>query len=173
MSCGMDCDPGFHECDGVCVDNSSPDHCGTRCDPCPAPPGGTATCDGTSCGSGCPEGHELCFGECIDVRSDIYNCGDCDTYCDDWGSGGTAICVNGECDLECPEGLTACDGVCLDTSDDIYNCGACGNVCEERAPECRDGECTCDYWCGDHTFTVCCFGYECCPDGYCTTYGCL
>lgn len=43
------CDPGFHACGVDCLPDDSTLSCGTRCDPCPADPNGTATCDGASC----------------------------------------------------------------------------------------------------------------------------
>jgi hypothetical protein len=116
----------------------------------------------------------MCGNSCADIQNDRYNCGDCNVICESEDWNGTPFCNNGVCDVDCPGEETYCDGYCTDTMDDIYNCGSCGNDCTYlRAPECRDGECTCDYWCGDHTFTVCCHGYECCPNQYCTTVGCL
>ena len=174
VNCGIDCGLGYHMCGGLCVDNSSPQHCGMSCTPCPTDSLGVATCNGSSCGIQCNQGAKMCGGSCADILGDRYNCGDCNVVCESQDWNGTPFCNNGVCDVDCPGEETYCDGYCTDTQDDIYNCGSCGNDCTYlRAPECRDGECTCDYWCGDHTFTVCCHGNECCPDGYCTTYGCL
>lgn len=65
VSCGIECDANYHECDGECVSNASVEHCGTSCTPCPAPTNGTATCNGISCGVSCNNGYKPCGAECI------------------------------------------------------------------------------------------------------------
>lgn len=63
------CAGGSHDCDGACVSSSSPAHCGTACEPCPADPNaiGTPTCvEGDHCGLDCgtyalPCGDACCY----------------------------------------------------------------------------------------------------------------
>ena len=47
------CQGKTHPCAGTCADNTSVATCGTLCDPCTPPAGGTATCDGTACDFTC------------------------------------------------------------------------------------------------------------------------
>lgn len=60
----VECAEGYQACTGTCVDNTSVDHCGTRCTPCPTSANGTATCDGTSCGFDCSAGARPCSTGC-------------------------------------------------------------------------------------------------------------
>lgn len=170
--CGVACDGGTL-CDGQCVDTLADEqHCGVCGKVCYPPSGGTASCVNGSCQSTCPAGWQDCDGYCVDVQTDEYNCGVCYEQCTaDYGA--TPLCDKGQCTVSCTNNLTPCGTKCVDTKTDIANCGSCGNQCTQRAPKCTDGKCGCQYNCGDYTGTVCCFSNECCPNGYCTTYGCL
>jgi hypothetical protein len=63
--CGNQCNSGFHVCKGLCVDDSSVDHCAASCDPCAVPTNGTATCDPVfgcdfTCNSGFMKSNSMC-----------------------------------------------------------------------------------------------------------------
>ena len=65
---GVTCDPalGVHRCGTACVSNLNVASCGpTSCAPCPVPPNGTATCDGTSCGVACSPGFMAQASACV------------------------------------------------------------------------------------------------------------
>jgi hypothetical protein len=94
-----DCQPGAHKCGTACVSNNDPANCGKACVPCPAPSGGTATCDGTKCGVECPAGKKPCLDACIDLAA--------------------------ACDGTCPDGKNACNGICVDAA----SVAACGSAC--------------------------------------------
>lgn len=62
--CGHACNPGFHDCAGQCVSNSSPASCGGSCESCSAPINGTPTCDGAACGFTCALGYQRVGATC-------------------------------------------------------------------------------------------------------------
>jgi len=92
--CELACDAGFHDCAGVCADDTDPATCGTSCTACPGPPSGhgSATCDGTSCGFACDTGYEACSGDCIDPLTDPNHCGGCGVETCSY------VCVDGACE---------------------------------------------------------------------------
>jgi hypothetical protein len=59
-----ECAAGFHDCGGVCVSDLDVASCGTRCTPCEAPEGSTATCEAGVCGFVCDELYEPCNDSC-------------------------------------------------------------------------------------------------------------
>ena len=65
---------GYHRCGGVCVNNTSVATCGAACSPCPAPPNGTATCNGNSCGVNCSTNFADCDGLTWNGSSLISRC---------------------------------------------------------------------------------------------------
>ena len=42
-SCGLVCNPGYHQCGSFCRSNADPASCGASCTPCPVPANGFAT----------------------------------------------------------------------------------------------------------------------------------
>jgi hypothetical protein len=140
-----DCDPGFHRCGAVCVDNLSPLTCSSSCEPCPGLAGGRATCDGIKCGVACPPGQQPCLDRCIDKDA--------------------------ACDNICPAGKNACGGVCVDAT----SVAACGSAClpcptsANGRTTCTSDRCelTCNsgyHRCGEACVT-CAGGDGCCPPG--------
>ncbi len=126
------------ECNGQCVDPSSPDTCGTSCDDlkqCPPPSDGTATCTNGQCGQTCPTGTHLgttssgqaCLPDCTGGQVNNPQTGTC----------------------KCTSNQTACGNpaTCLDTNTDNNNCGSCGNDCSEApnpsGSSCQSGSCQC------------------------------
>ncbi len=63
--CGFDCNPGFHNCSGVCRSDTSVATCGTSCLPCRPPTNATATCDGTTCDFVCDTGWSRLGATCV------------------------------------------------------------------------------------------------------------
>lgn len=78
------CEPGFHLCGAVCVDDLDVSSCGDLCTPCSAPPNASPICDlGTCdfvcdetyvacgqlcCPTSCPPGQALYNGSCAEVH---------------------------------------------------------------------------------------------------------
>jgi hypothetical protein len=78
------CEPGFHLCGAVCVDELDVSSCGDLCTPCSAPPNASPICDlGTCdfvcdetyvacgqlcCPTSCPPGQALYNGSCAEVH---------------------------------------------------------------------------------------------------------
>ncbi len=156
---GFVCGGGTHACQGVCVSNYEPATCGSSCDGCPVPLGGTATCDGVTCGASCPGGQQLCGTACIDVAASCNgNCQpgshDCDGVCKSDEStsscgasctacpvpeNGSATCDGGACGLACDANFHLCDGACVRDTD----VDSCGLSCE-ACPVPSLGTATCD-----------------------------
>ncbi|MBI5478109.1 MAG: hypothetical protein HY906_04595, partial [Deltaproteobacteria bacterium] len=65
VSCGLECDSGYHECGGLCVSNASVLSCGQSCTACADPTHGSPTCDGTRCGVTCDGGYKPCGLDCL------------------------------------------------------------------------------------------------------------
>jgi hypothetical protein len=57
--CTFPCAPGFHNCSGSCLSDTDASSCGSRCDPCPQPANGSATCVSGVCDFRC----DLGFGK--------------------------------------------------------------------------------------------------------------
>ena len=167
-SSNVSCPAGMHACGGECVDSASPEHCGVACDqPCPAPVGGTATCDGFKCGTacpqgqrdcqgtcqpegepcgGCPSGQNPCNGQCVEAAS-IQACGVACTTCPT-DPNGTATCDGNRCGLECNTGFHRCGDRCV-ADDDPATCGLRCDPCPDNGGRatCVDG--ACDFECPD------------------------
>ncbi len=153
-ACGMNCNPGFADCDGNiangCEANlSDPANCGACGITCS---GGTPVCaQGTTtntCSSGCGVGQERCTNSCVDVAIDASNCGRCGNVCA--AAHGTPGCAGGNCTvLACETGYADCNGNAADgcevnTTSSTMNCGACGTVCPggaNAAAACVSGSC--------------------------------
>ena len=155
------CEPGKHACEGTCVSDDDVASCGTRCTPCPAPQGGTATCDQTVCGAtcpaglrvcqgrcvaaeepcgGCPTGRNPCFGACVDPTS-LEACGSSCTVCPE-DPNGTSSCNGDTCRLDCKAGYHRCGDKCV-SNDDPLNCGTSCLACPSGGgtPTCDGTKC--------------------------------
>lgn len=153
------CGPGTHSCGEQCFSNYEIASCGTSCEPCPVPTGGTASCDGTACGGVCPEGQQYCAGACISVSASCdgscpVGTHECEGTCrDDASTGscgsscapcpapaqGTATCDGTSCGFTCSDGYHACDGLCVSNAD-VATCGLSCAAC----PVPVGGSATCD-----------------------------
>ena len=196
------CSPTQHNCAGSCVDNTSIMNCGGRCNqPCLAPAGGTATCDGTTCGISCGGATpQKCAASmtCIPASGCCSNA-DCPAKA---GGQQAGSCDSGTntCDYSCPSnsqactagGTTACipEGGCCTDSDCAGSCTSCNKTTHTCAPvknsDDPTGRCsgTCDSAgnCkskrGQPCNTVsgsaggCVSGSMCSPDGYCCDTAC-
>ena len=153
------CQIGSHRCDGTCVSNSEPSHCGTSCEPCPTITGGTSSCNDSTCGvvcppdqkacldaciakdapcdGTCPTGKNLCASICVDSTSLNYcgpSCGRCPVSPD-----GKSSCDGDKCSLQCNSGFHRCGDACLSDKDPR----SCGTSCDPcLAP--TGGTATCD-----------------------------
>jgi len=58
------CEPGFHLCGAVCVDDLDVNFCGDLCTACLAPPNATPVCDLGTCGFVCDESYAPCGQLC-------------------------------------------------------------------------------------------------------------
>jgi hypothetical protein len=157
------CNPGFHPCGAVCVDSRAPATCGNSCEPCPAPTGGSATCDGIKCGVTCPAGQKPCLTACIAADAPCDNIcpagkNNCNGLCVEATSlaacgpgcmpcptspGGTSSCDGTTCTLTCNAGFHRCAGACK-ADDDPAACGASCTPCPVPAgarATCTGGGC--------------------------------
>ena len=69
-ACGFTCNAGFHDCGGVCADDTSVNSCGTSCTACMPPASGMPTCSGGGCGFTCDPGTHACSGSCLPDTDD-------------------------------------------------------------------------------------------------------
>ncbi|MCR9164963.1 MAG: hypothetical protein ACE37F_30530 [Nannocystaceae bacterium] len=81
------CEAGSHACDGVCVADDDPAHCGQACDACPSVEGGVATCEASVCGVVCDDGWEACEAGCCELDTGVVFEGDASAF---------SIAVDGE-----------------------------------------------------------------------------
>lgn len=137
------CSPGQHLCTDGCAEDASPLSCGTACEPCPEPKGGSAECVDGECVPACPGGQKVCLGECIaEDRS---------------------------CEGECPIGAHDCSGNCV-PNDSVMSCGTSCRACPTPrggSATCDGDQCgmSCNgsaMLCGDSCQP------ECCDDGDCS-----
>ena len=182
---GQSCPDGQHRCAGNCVEDKSPDHCGSSCDPCTPPSGGTATCDGSKCGFACASPAKQCgakctSGCCVDADCPIQagTTGRCDTStnaCDYACAAGFKPCGTGNCIPEtnccspsdCPGTCRTCsaNGSCVsvinadDTDSCMGTCDAAATCRSKRGQTCQTGN-------------GCVSGTTCAPDGYCCDKAC-
>lgn len=155
------CPGGQHPCNGICVSNLDPATCGSRCDPCPTPANGTATCDGASCGVSCNDGFHACSGACLSNTS-VASCGTRCTPCPTAANADVA-CNGQSCTYTCKTGYHACGNLCVSNSDP----DSCGDSCVP-CPEAPDhGAVTCD---GSTCGYDCNAGYHDCS-GWCQVTG--
>ncbi len=166
------CASGHHLCGATCVLDTSPNSCGSRCAPCPTPPGGSASCSAGTCMSVCDPPTIPCGSACVVTSSDPLNCGGCGLPC-----GSNQICNSGVCvdppmcppDTNCPMNTYCAAGFCVTGCDDVHDCvgvnGRCdrqthlcgpgcdndGGDCPGRTCDTNSGQCVCptpQVWCG-------------------------
>ncbi|MBZ5711930.1 hypothetical protein [Nannocystis pusilla] len=65
------CNPGFHECGGVCVLDSDPTACGAGCEVCPVVAHGEPACIDGACGATCSLGYHECGGNCYSDQEEV------------------------------------------------------------------------------------------------------
>ena len=184
-SVGQMCAATQHNCSGTCVDNNSTAHCGTLCDPCVAPAGGTATCDGSKCDFTCGS-MKKCVGKCTsgccadtDCPAQAGKAGKCDTstnVCNYDCAVGFKPCGVGTCipmasccsESDCAGPCKACGaaGACVAVTgaDDLDSCN--GTCDATGACKSKKGQ-TCQTGTGG-----CIAGTTCAPDGYCCDRAC-
>ncbi len=126
--CNLDCNPGRHLCDGVCVADDDATACGPGCRACPTDPNGAAICEAGVCGLECGAGFHLCDGACV-ADDDATACGPGCALCPG-DPAGVAVCEGGVCGVECASGFHLCDGACV-PDDDATACGAGCALCPE------------------------------------------
>ncbi|QDG49387.1 hypothetical protein FIV42_01135 [Persicimonas caeni] len=158
---GDTCETGFHECSGVCVDSTSPQTCGDRCEPCPDHPNATATCTDGACGVECDEGFQWdeTAKACVQCTSNVDCTDPAASTCDDRGVciactsnddcshlDGAGICWEGTCTECSPDDASACGGNSCDPST-----GQCTNTQRGSLTACQecvsDSECKVDHAC--------------------------
>lgn len=176
-----ECGEGLHACDGVCVESTLVESCGTRCEPCPVPEGGAAACvdgqcaaecpagqqpcgaeciaEGSACEGQCPEGQHDCGGTCVPETSPL-SCGSSCEACAAPASGGITTCDGELCGVRCDAELHECDGQCVPNTD-LASCGARCEAC----PAPTNGRATCD---GVSCGVVCDANFHDC-DGRCVS----
>ncbi|MBI5534032.1 MAG: hypothetical protein HY898_15025 [Deltaproteobacteria bacterium] len=156
--CGMQCYPGFGNCDGASATGCETDlqstaqHCGACAAACPTRPNSTPLCSAGACGMSCNAGYADCDavesnGCEVNLQSSATNCGACGQLCN--GTNGTPACQAGSCAIACNPGFSDCDnsaatGCEIQTATDLGNCGACGTVCgaAHATPSCSSGACS-------------------------------
>lgn len=139
---GEPCLDGFHRCGDDCVFDGDPDNCGDRCEPCPAPEGGSATCEAGTCGFTCASGLVACDGGCHDCPAPAW---------------GVPSCEQAQCSFTCEEGYHRCGERCVDDFDPE----TCGEGCEPCPAPGEGGRATCD---GRSCDIRCSSGYHRCTE---------
>jgi len=108
-TCVYSCDSGFHDCSGVCKDDTSPQSCGTMCSACPT--GGNA-CQAATCSAGVCGLGAAGASPCCDTTASCTPANSCQqaTACTNnmcvFASTGAAGCCNSAAD--CPTPTEAC-----------------------------------------------------------------
>lgn len=140
-ACGLSCNAGFADCDGIRNNGCEADVQGT-CGVCSCPtPAHTVTgeCNDGACGySVCEPGYADCDGNAVNgcevnVGADLANCGACGSVCT--LAHASSTCAAGTCLVaECATGFADCNGSASDGCEvnfisDPNNCGSCNNVC--------------------------------------------
>jgi hypothetical protein len=196
-TCNYTCDPGYHECSDSCLDDSSLDSCGDRCQPCPQPQNGQAACVANQCAVTCNPGYHACDLDCADDSS-LDSCGSLCTPCPQ-PANSSASCTNGACEFACDPGYlntgsecaacnsdancgpdceacpaqeSCCTDSCYDLLTNPDHCGSCNGSCPTTAYTCCSGNGCCA---PEHP--LCCGPYccestgFCCPGDYCCSSG--
>lgn len=139
------CEENFHECASQCVDSTSPQHCGDRCEPCATPANGSATCEANgSCGIVCDAGFHACGDQCV-ADNDVNHCGNRCNACPT-DPRGEALCnASNQCEIACDDDALLCNGSCA-----ACPAGAIDKVCQGSScvvPDCPSGERRCGGLC--------------------------
>ena len=171
----------YADCDGApgtgCeADLQATATCGRCGNACPAPAGGTASCEGGACGQACPAGTHLCptntggasATTCYPVN-ERSNCGGCGRPCPaNLPNTTSTACVGGVCQLSCAPGYADCDGEVANgceqgTRSDRGHCGGCNQRCAADGGTsgafCVNGQCVFCEPCGSVS--------ACCQPGVC------
>ncbi|MFT3766123.1 MAG: hypothetical protein QM820_11495 [Minicystis sp.] len=162
--CGINCDPGYSNCNTPNPQSPDADGCETHtdvdaqnCGQCGKPcntPNATPACSGGMCLiAQCNQGFANCNNNpadgCeINTSNDPLHCGSCSTVCTI--ANGTPGCVNGMCTVgTCAPGWADCNGLVSDGCEtnvgaDVNNCGVCGKTCNlaNATATCTGGTCT-------------------------------
>lgn len=168
------CPDGTHQCADTCADDQAPETCGSACEPCPAPEGGSAGCDGMKCTAICDSDEQVCAGSCI-AKTAACN-GQCDENSHDCG--GTCAAKDSvlACGTQCSPcpvpsyGKATCDGERCDFScDDTHE--KCGSECIDKHACCADTDCDNGLSCQNHS-CKCADGQKLCTDRCVASSGC-
>src|SRR6185312_12385645 len=132
---GAGCLPTQHLCAGSCADNKSTATCGTRCDPCTAPAGGSPTCDGTACDFTCGGSTpKKCQASGVCVAS-TGCCSNADCPANAGGQTGTCDTTTHACSYACTGSTKSCTvgstttciplAACCNSTDCTGSCMTC------------------------------------------------
>ena len=147
--CELDCESGYVQCPGACVDlNSDPDNCGTCGHECTSP----QACISSNCAANpCGSGYHYCSG-CVS-NYDVANCGT--SSCSPCpAQNGTATCDGVSCGITCDTSYHECSGACV-TNASVDHCGQSCGAC----PAPTNGTATCN---GTSCGVTCTGGYKPC-----------
>ncbi|MFT3708381.1 MAG: hypothetical protein QM817_12075 [Archangium sp.] len=157
-SCGINCNSGFANCNGLASDGceinigNNTAHCGGCNQPCSVA-SGTAACSGGMCGvASCNSGFANCNmsypdGCEVNTTNNPANCGACNAACTP--ANGVGGCAGSMCNIASCNGtqrdcnLIYADGCEVNVATNTNNCGACGNVCSlpNATPTCSGSSC--------------------------------
>jgi hypothetical protein len=176
------CPQAMHRCGNRCVSDTVVDSCGSTCEPCKAPSGGSVDCvagqcapkcpvgqrpcagvciaDSASCTGTCPDGSHDCSGVCLS-NSSLNGCGASCTPCPAPASNGTATCDGAKCGIACNTGYKLCGDRCIALS----SCCTMAD-CPSGAACSQTGACACPAGqkvCG----ASCILSSGCCDSGEC------
>jgi hypothetical protein len=155
--CGGECQFGFHDCSGVCADDTSPQTCGSSCSPCPKPTNGFATCDQlfgcdfdcntgfVKTATGCAVGMSLDL-RATDLRATDLRSSSTDLASTDLASSTTDMTVDNRPPCDCSGLAVACTltHICVGLN--------CCQECTLGLPLCGTGTCMEDPTCKPSTF---------------------
>ena len=182
--CGDNDSSGTHECGCRCVDNSSPEHCGTSaCVPCASPTHGHATCTAInttySCGINCDEHFLPTAGKCVPENT-LRCCGESCVDCSNPmlylpPESGVAICdkTSSSCSFTCLPGTHRDEDtgtLCLKNNVPAH-CGISNRDCTKISMEGKHAEPACDEV-HDACSLTCWEGYKDCSGGGISGDGC-
>lgn len=157
--CGLNCNPGFADCDRVATNGceadlrSSPTQCGMCGMACPSGPNSVPVCRSSVCAIQCAVGFADCDGDAsngceVNIRTSATNCGACRVVCPG-GPNGTPVCTAGTCGIVCRAPYGNCDsfdgnGCETDLTSSPTHCGLCETSCPVPAnttATCTAGTC--------------------------------
>jgi hypothetical protein len=154
--CGINCNPGFANCDGNVANGCETDldndatHCGNCTNACSAA-SGTPSCSAGSCSIACNAGSGNCDGDAANgcetaTATSVIHCGACNNACS--SVNGAPSCNGGSCAIACNTGFGDCNGTAADGCEtnlktDAQHCGACPTACSANngTPSCVNGTC--------------------------------